>query len=154
MAPALTLIGQSLELSHPRLHPAVRARDREAVLACVLRQVEAGALAIDVNGGAQAEAADYGWCARLAWDALPGVPLLIDAASPVLIAEVLTDCRHTGLAGPLIANAVPARGDGSFDTEATIALHAAVLADAGGVVSPRGADAPGAGVAAGAFRCA
>jgi hypothetical protein len=150
----LTLIGQSLELSHPRLHPAVLARDQEAVLACVVRQIQAGAGAVDVNGGVQAGAADYGWCARIAWDALPGIPLLIDAASPALIAEVLTDCRHTGLTGPLVANALPVRGDGSFDTEAMIALHAAALADAGVVVSPRGADGPGAGNAAEAYRIA
>ncbi|MDA0301955.1 MAG: hypothetical protein O2822_05455, partial [Chloroflexi bacterium] len=82
----MILIGQSLELSLPRLLPAMRARDRAPLLDRVRRQIEAGAEAIDLNGSVHADASDLCWAVRVTWDTLPGVPLLIDTASPALLA--------------------------------------------------------------------
>ena len=146
----MILIGQSLELSLPRLLGAVRSRDPGPIVDAVRRQVEAGAGAIDVNGGVHADADDLAWCVRVAWDALPGVPLFLDAASPLLIAEALTACRHAGIVGPLVVNSLAADATGSFDADALHAAAATVHATAGLVVSPRGADGRGAADAASA----
>jgi hypothetical protein len=139
------LIGQSLELSLPQLLPAVRARDGAALLHRVQRQIEAGAEAIDLNGGVQAGADDLAWCVRATWDALPGVPLLIDSASPALLADALETCHNAGVVGPFVANSIPVGDAGVLGAEAIRVLSAAVRAKAGVVLSPRAADAPDAG---------
>ncbi len=146
----MILIGQSLELSRARVLRPMRRREPGPVVDAVRRQVEAGAGVIDLNGGVHADADDLAWCARVIWDALPGVPLFMDTASPLLIAQTLEACRRTGIIGPLVANSFVADAAGRFDADTRTAVDAAILAGAGVVLSPHGADHRGAGDAASA----
>ncbi|MEI7926539.1 MAG: hypothetical protein WCI61_10190, partial [Chloroflexota bacterium] len=139
------LIGQSLELSRARVLGPMRHREPGPVADAVRRQVEAGAGMIDLNGGVHADADDLAWCARVAWDALPSVPLFMDTASPLMIAQTLEACRRAGIIGPLVANSLVADADGRFNADARTAIDAAILVGAGVVLSPRGADDRGAG---------
>lgn len=137
----MLLVGQSLELGRRRLIAAVRAGDRATIIAQARAQISAGAAAIDINGGARADAraaaADLEWCARVLREALPDVPLFIDAAPAAVLGEVLDACRRSGVRGPLVANSLAVGKDGAFAPDGVLALGGAARTGAGVVISPR-----------------
>lgn len=130
------VIGQSLECWRPPLSAAVAQRDPAPLLARARRQLDAGALALDVNFGAQQRAGladDLIWSAGILREALPGVPLFPDCGD----LEALT-AAVAATPGPAVANAVPL--DGPPPPEVAALLAAIAASGAGAVFSPRAAD--------------
>ncbi|MDA1239825.1 MAG: dihydropteroate synthase, partial [Chloroflexi bacterium] len=65
------LVGQSLLLTRARIARAVAARDPAPLLARARRQVAAGADALDLNAGIEADPVALAWAAAAIRTALP-----------------------------------------------------------------------------------
>jgi len=136
----MLLIGQSLELHRAPLRAALAARDPGPLLANARAQRTLGADALDLGAGVDGAALDLLWAAATLRVALPGVPLLLDAGRPAALASALDLCERDGVAGPLVANALPV--DEARTTAGEALLRAAVRAQATLVLSPRALDDP------------
>ena len=137
----MLLVGQSLQFRRGALAGAFARDDRVLVAESVRAQVEAGAQALDLNFGINPLPDEIPWAIAAARAAAPGVPLWIDAGRPAAITAALEACARDGVAGPLVANSLPA-GTGSSPADEALAL-AAAGAGAGLVVSPRRVDRDG-----------
>lgn len=132
----MLVIGQSLECWRPPLATAVARRNAAPLLARARRQLEAGAVALDVNLGAHPRAGladDLEWVAATLCDAWPDMTLFLDCGDPAALA---TAVRTTP--GPVVANAIPL--DGAPTAEVMRLLDATAASGAGAVFSPRAAD--------------
>jgi hypothetical protein len=131
------VIGQSLELHTAPLEAALVLRDPGPLAGAARSQLAAGAGALDINLGLEAEALDLHWAASALRAAVgPGVTLFLDAGSPAALAAALELCERDGVPGPLVANALPAGALGSSDGDAL--LRACARSRAGLVLSPHG----------------
>lgn len=132
----MILVGQSLTWHSGRLAEAVRRRQAAPVVARAIRQVEAGADALDLNAGIEGNARDLVWVARTLRKAGLGLPLWLDAGDP----HVLLDAARR-ISGPVVLNAL-AVGYDEPTWEATF-LEAVADLEVGLVISPRIAPVPG-----------
>ena len=139
----MLLIGQSLEFSRPDLADALRLEAASTLVEAARAQIAAGAGAIDLNAGTHTDVRDLAWCARAVRVALPDVPLFIDTATAVLLAEVLDTCAREGVGGRLVANSIAVDMMGALDEEAHVVVRVAARTGAGVVISPRLADTLG-----------
>lgn len=126
----MILVGQSLTWHSGRLAEAVRRRQAAPVIARAIRQVEAGADALDLNAGIEGNARDLVWVARTLRKAGLGLPLWLDAGDP----HVLLDVAKR-ISGPVVLNALPV----GYDERTWEAAYLEAVADLeiGLVISPR-----------------
>lgn len=137
----MILVGQSLQFRRGALVGAFARDDRMLVAASARAQVEAGAQALDLNFGIDPPPDEIPWAVSAVRDAVPGVPLWIDAGRPSTLARALAACMRDGVAGPLVVNSLPVGGGMGAADEALI--RATAGAGAGLVVSPRRVDRDG-----------
>lgn len=91
------LIGELINCTRNRIARAVVSGDKDVIQQVAIRQVEAGASCLDVNGGLPGREKDY-----LPWlvDVIQEVtetPLCLDSADPEALALALPRCRHRPL---------------------------------------------------------
>lgn len=137
----MLFVGQSLQFRRGALAGAFARDDRMLLAASARAQVEAGAQAIDLNFGIDPPPDEIPWAVAAVREACPDVPLWIDAGRPSALTAALAACVRDGVAGPLVANSLPAGvGMGAAD-EALV--RAAATVGAGLVISPRRVDRDG-----------
>lgn len=139
----MILVGQSLQFRRGALSSAFAQDDRALVAAAARAQVEAGAQALDLNFGIDPPPDEIPWAVDAVRKACPDVPLWVDAGRPSALTAALNACVRDGVAGPLVANSLPAGAGMGVADEALV--RAAAAAGAGLVVSPRRVDRDPAG---------
>lgn len=137
----MLIVGQSLELHRRPLSDALAAREAAPLVAHARGQIEAGAQALDLNLGVQGQADDFRWAAGALRGGGVAAELWLDGGSTAELAAALEGCALAGIAGPLVANALPA-GAALGAAEGAL-LAAAARQGAGLVISPRMVDRGG-----------
>ncbi len=97
----MIVVGERLNTSRPGAAAMVAARDAAAVQAEALRQVEAGAVYVDVNAGtfAEREAEALAWLVETVRAAVPAA-LCFDSPNPAALEVALETYRGPAPAGP------------------------------------------------------
>ncbi len=101
-------------------------------------QVAAGADALDLNFGIDPPPNEIPWATATVRAACPGVPLWLDVGRISTLAAALEVFARQGIAGPLVANSLPA-GEGGIRPPEEALMRIAAKGGAGIVISPRGA---------------
>ncbi len=135
----MLLVGQSLQFRRGALASAFARDDRAAVAAAARAQVEAGAQALDLNFGIDPPPDEIPWATAAVRAACPGVPLWLDVGRTSTLAAAVEVCARQGIAGPLVANSLPA-GEGGIRPAEERLVRAAANGGAGIVISPRGVE--------------
>jgi 5-methyltetrahydrofolate--homocysteine methyltransferase len=90
----MILIGEQINCTRKRIARAVTGKDAAYIQTVAVRQVEAGAVSLDVNGGIAGHEAEYlPWLVDVV-QAATDVPLCLDSADPEALARALPRCRH------------------------------------------------------------
>ena len=88
------VIGEQINCTRKPIARAVKKQDSERIQQVAVRQVEAGAACLDVNGGiAGSEAAYLSWLVDVVQDAVD-VPLCLDSPDAEALALALPRCRQ------------------------------------------------------------
>lgn len=88
------LIGELINSTRKRIARAVGAGDAATIREIALRQVEAGASSLDINGGVPGRESEcLPWLVDVVQDVVDA-PLCLDSADPVALARALPRCRR------------------------------------------------------------
>lgn len=89
----MLIIGERINCTRKRIGQAARERDAELIKNEAIRQVEAGAQVLDVNGGIPGQEAELlPWLVTLVQE-VADVPLCLDSADPEALNAALPLCR-------------------------------------------------------------
>ena len=88
------IIGERINATRKRVGEAVLRQDADLIRREALRQVEAGADMLDVNGGIEARDAEFlPWLVQVVQDAVD-VPLCLDSPNPEALRRALPLCKQ------------------------------------------------------------
>ncbi len=91
----MLIIGERINATRKRIGEAVMKRDADLIKQEALKQIEAGAHMLDVNGGvAGQEVENLAWLVDTVQE-VAQVPLCLDSADPEALANALPRCRQT-----------------------------------------------------------
>jgi 5-methyltetrahydrofolate--homocysteine methyltransferase len=131
------VVGERINATRKRVGEAVRNRDAEHIKQEALKQVEAGADMLDVNGGVAGDEVEaLPWLVELVQEVVE-VPLCLDSPNPEALAKALPLCNL-----PPMINSISGEGDkleklGPLAVEFDASVIALCLSDGG---MPKGVD--------------
>ena len=100
----MLIIGERINATRKRVGEAVTKRDAGFIQGEALKQVEAGAHMLDVNGGiAGQEVANLAWLVETVQQVVE-VPLCLDSADPEALRQALPLCRQTPMINSITAD--------------------------------------------------
>jgi 5-methyltetrahydrofolate--homocysteine methyltransferase len=97
------IIGERINATRKRIGEAVQNQDADLIKAEAVKQVEAGADYIDVNGGVAGRETEYlPWLVDVVQEAVE-VPLCLDSANPDALAAALPRCKQPPMINSITA---------------------------------------------------